>query len=79
MKVFVLEEGKNKSYLLSFPKEVTQKDLKDILHGYDHSLAAYLLTRKSKRKMSVPAKNRQRARIVADFTLTDSYTTERLA
>ena len=77
MKIFV-QEG-DRSYFLIFSKEVTQKDLKGILGGCDHSVASYLLARKSKNRMSVPLKSRRRARLVADFTLTESYTAERLA
>lgn len=79
MKVFVLDEGRSGSYLLTFPKEVTQRDIKDILDGGDDGAAAYLLSKKSDKKILIPAKARMKTQQMANFTLAQGYSAERLA
>ena len=79
MKVFVLNQAKNESYLLTFPKEVTSKDVKDILVGGHHGAVTSHLMRKSDKRILVPPKARQKVQFSADFALTQGYSVERLA
>ncbi len=79
MKVLVLDEKKNHSYFLTFPKEMSQKNIKDMLEVDDHRLATFLLARKATGKITVPPKARKKAKLVANFTLAQGYRIERLA
>ena len=79
MKVFVhLNHGVDQSYLLTFSNGVTTKEIRGIL-DIDYKRAVHLLMVKASSRVVVSPKDRQKARMISDFVLTDGFTMERLA
>ena len=81
MKVLVhLNHGFNKSYLLSFDKEMKADRLKKISQGPDPDCAIQAFMMCSSKQIEVNSKDRQKAESLASFTVSQSgYSIERLA
>ena len=71
MQVFIhLNHGSDQSYLLTFPKDANRSEIRSITEG-DFNKAVKTLMGKANATISIPPKDRMRARVVADFVLTD--------
>ena len=80
MKVLVqLNQGLNQTFLLSFQDEVTSSDVREILDGADKGSAIQKLMIKSDKCVEVFPKDKKKAQNLADFTISQGYTAERLA
>ena len=70
--------GSQRSFILRFRDDVPATDLKKILKGKNSKLTARKLIKKSIAMVEIPPRDRQMAKLIADFTLSDRYTVERL-
>ena len=79
MKVLMhLNHGRDETYLLVFPRSVTTRKIKEILEG-DRQTAMCALLMASRIKIKILPQERQKAGLIADFVVSEKYTSERLA
>ena len=72
-------KGSHKSFVLSFQNGVTPSDVKSILKSNAQEAAVRLLISRSSGVLEVRPESRQVLEHLADFVISETYTTERLA
>ena len=70
--------GRSHSFMLKFGDRVTVKDLKKIVNNKNEDITMRRLVKKSIAMVEVPPKERHKAKMIADFVVSDHYTAERL-
>jgi len=79
MQVLVnVNHGVNKSYLLSFPGDMTSAQIRESLDNYPRSTAIQRLLKKARTFVEIQPHQKPKAAASARFVVSDSYTTERL-
>ena len=80
MKVLVhLNHTINKSFMLAFGQGTTPGKVRAILENASQEAAIQTLLLRAASRVEIPAPQKRRAQAAADFTITESYTLERLA
>ena len=80
MKVLVhLNHGIDRSFLLYFRRDITGKKIQSILAHRNCSAAIQKLMMKSSTITEVPAQDKKKVEALANFTVADHYSAERLA
>ena len=70
--------GQSHSFMLKFGDRVTVKDLKKIVNNKNKDLTMRRLVKKSIAMIEIQPKDRHKAKMIADFVVSDGYTSERL-
>lgn len=79
MRIFIeFEHDKKSAYFLTMKSDLTRSELMSILERNDYGTAGRLLIARSKKHRLVPRKNRLKFQMAADFSLSPSFSAEKL-